>query len=517
MGSNLLKTKKDLGITNESPYFNVNGKKVFFFADPPHLLKATRNMLFKNKLVDSETKEFATWDLIRAAFYADNQSEKLLPRLNQKAIQLTDNRDKMRVSYAAKTLSGTMAYALQRLLNEERIVDDAGQAPYLLKIIRTTNSLFDVFNSSARFLKTNKKPFTMSNEQMSVLSNANDLFKKMEVHQKYGRATNPNKRLKTEMQTGKKVHVQFIQQWQNNINALPLLFKDLQNEYGVEELPTKRVNQDCIENFFGHVRAKGGNCHRPNAMQFGYAFKKLVVTSMLTVSVGTNCEADFCNLIVGIQDRPENTAVLDPVTYKFVPDDVFFSKLRQWELHDEPNMILCGYFLRKLLEKHSCDECRDALVLNELTTNMVSKERECNTTLIWPTTSFARYVNVLTLCFDDHIMDNINEAKVVQRLTSILENIHFTNSPTCIDLQSAMPWFLKFFARTSIYFLLKEWKKDVTADKKLKCLSLRHFKDVPDTFDDVEYLEEELFEVNDDDEDEYELISIVDDFEDEPF
>lgn len=45
--------------------------------------------------------------------------------------------------------------------------------------------------------------------------------------------------------------------------------QNLQSEYGVEDLPTKRVNQDCIENFFENVRSKGGNCTDVTIMEDG--------------------------------------------------------------------------------------------------------------------------------------------------------------------------------------------------------------------------------------------------------
>lgn len=44
-GSNFLNLAMVLGICEERPYFNVNGKEGFFFNDCPHLLKNSRNCL----------------------------------------------------------------------------------------------------------------------------------------------------------------------------------------------------------------------------------------------------------------------------------------------------------------------------------------------------------------------------------------------------------------------------------------------------------------------------------------
>lgn len=223
MGSNLLKTKKYLEVTHERPYFDLNGKRIFFFADPPHLIKATRNNVFKNKLVDVQTKEFCNWDLIRSAFYADNQSEKLLPRITQKAIDLPDNRDKMRVKYAAKTLSGSMAYAIQRMLREGRIADTEDQAPYLLRVIRTTNGLFDVFNSDTRFIKLNKQPFRKSKEQLDILSEGKALFSQMEVQRRVDKPSKSSqKRLK--QKTRRTKNYTFNLSNNGKTTSLPCLF-----------------------------------------------------------------------------------------------------------------------------------------------------------------------------------------------------------------------------------------------------------------------------------------------------
>lgn len=91
MGSNLLKTKKNLGITNESSYFNVNGEQIFFFADSPHLRKATRNMLFKNKLVDSATKDSSTWNLIRPENQQATYPLNLSPQFDPEFFEIETN------------------------------------------------------------------------------------------------------------------------------------------------------------------------------------------------------------------------------------------------------------------------------------------------------------------------------------------------------------------------------------------------------------------------------------------
>lgn len=101
----------------------------------------------------------------------------------------------MRVGYAAKTISGSMGYAIGRMLSEGRIVDEKNQAPYLLKVIRVSNSLFDVFNSAARFHKLNKKPFTAADYQINILEEGKELFSNMEVYQRLDQPPSQSRRI----------------------------------------------------------------------------------------------------------------------------------------------------------------------------------------------------------------------------------------------------------------------------------------------------------------------------------
>lgn len=48
MGPNFLKFSKDVHVNSTRPFFFLNNKKVIYIFDPPHILKATRNMFFQH-------------------------------------------------------------------------------------------------------------------------------------------------------------------------------------------------------------------------------------------------------------------------------------------------------------------------------------------------------------------------------------------------------------------------------------------------------------------------------------
>ena len=64
--------------------------------------------------------------------------------------------------------------------------------------------------------------------------------------------------------------------WQMNIHALLALWQTLHTQYNVKFLLTSRLNQDCVENLFSVIRAKGGPRDNPDAGQFRAAFAQVI-------------------------------------------------------------------------------------------------------------------------------------------------------------------------------------------------------------------------------------------------
>ena len=57
-------------------------------------------------------------------------------------------------------------------------------------------------------------------------------------------------------------------------------------------LLTGRLNQDCIENFFSQVRAKGGHRFNPSAREFRFAYRSLCSNMILASIPSANCSFD---------------------------------------------------------------------------------------------------------------------------------------------------------------------------------------------------------------------------------
>ena len=77
-----------------------------------------------------------------------------------------------------------------------------------------------------------------------------------------------------------------------NSNAVMAMHADLVVGGPLTFLMTGRINQDCIENFFSQIRAKGGHRFNPSAKEFRYAYRNICSTFILAAIPSSNCAYD---------------------------------------------------------------------------------------------------------------------------------------------------------------------------------------------------------------------------------
>ena len=87
------------------------------------------------------------------------------------------------------------------------------------------------------------------------------------------------------------VHIHCLEGWLINLASLRALWQDLQS-YEVNYLLTRRLNQDCLENLFGKLRIRVGNCDHRNAYNFMITLKSVVNNNLLQAPFSGNCEID---------------------------------------------------------------------------------------------------------------------------------------------------------------------------------------------------------------------------------
>lgn len=83
--------------------------------------------------------------------------------------------------------------------------------------------------------------------------------------------------------------------WQIRIQAICQLWDDLSKNYNFQYLLTRRLQQDPLENIFGHIRQKQGCNTNPNVTQFICGLKHICITKLFKLSEYGNVEDDECD------------------------------------------------------------------------------------------------------------------------------------------------------------------------------------------------------------------------------
>lgn len=470
MGSNFTSLAKRLNVTPEKSYFEVEGRKIYYIFDPPHLLKATRNNMFNNNFFIGEKQ--TDWRYIQM-FYDEDSSEtfRLAPNLTQKHMQPKAFK-KMNVKLAAQVLSARVAAGMTTYMKFKKIPPEAA---FTIEVIAKFDNLFDIFNCfTHNSPKAFRTPFKGEQFKIDFLLETSEYIKNINVVSK------------SKLDKDLTNTVSFLDGWRISISSLIGLWNDLKDE-GFSYILTRRLNQDPLENFFGTIRQQGGNSVNPTPVQFTRAFKKLFLMSFLQHSgAGGNCEEDFDELLVNIKEMGDDTAsnmdMIEEVDDEYDEDkETIQNELNEMKMsvndYNEVDLIkhnglsyVAGYFAMKILLKHKCSYCtsqiRSDFNQNDETQHYLNVRQyeglSSEQGLIPPSADWVKYISELEEIFHENFLTNMQKPRVL--LTILMKMINkpaFTNCKTFPKL-----YFLKFFIRVRIYFTLKFINQSLHSNQK---------------------------------------------------
>ena len=212
-------------------------------------------------------------------------------------------------------------------------------AAVLLKL----NDVFDILNSSRSSDPCRKKrafSATTEQEHVRILKDGRDWIGRWRV-----------------ADGGKVDSLTGLQLTINAVLKIWSLLKDV-----VKFMCTRRLNQDCLENFFGCIRQLNGQNDHPNPTQFRHAYRKCSMNNLLKSSDSGNCEPDADTLLAvatTVASRPNR-----PVTQAkvhFSPDSVTVPP-HELDFATENVLTYVGGFLAHKEEgQHTCGQCAAAL------------------------------------------------------------------------------------------------------------------------------------------------------------
>ena len=263
-----------LNVSSTTPYVKVNDEKVFFFYDTPHLLKSTRNTLTKYDI--QVGSDIARWRHVVNFYDSDKVHPiRIAPKLTDSHID-SNNFEKMKVKYATQILSRTVASGLYTYATLGGLPQEAtATATFVYKM----NELFDVFNSSVRnHYRPRKCAINAFNGNLNFLNDMKAWIESWKI-------------------IGTNRQIPSVKGWLLNIASLQALWEDVSSTYNLEYLLTRRINQDCLENFFCCIRKSGGNNYTPNVLQMKSGMKNIVCNNILSDAYNGNCSDDVTPLI----------------------------------------------------------------------------------------------------------------------------------------------------------------------------------------------------------------------------
>lgn len=360
LGSNFKKFADQLNVTHETPYFNVGDNEIVFMFDPNHLLKATRNNFFKYRF-KSGTKVAEKIHFQNFYKYDKSSHDRLAPKLTE--VHMNPNKfQKMKVKFAAQTFSHTVVAGMGTLISCQQLPNTAIDT---INFIDSMDKLFDIFNSQPMSRDISNKegendynvkryclPFTKSDFQIDFLNSMEEYFQNLQL-QNFSALQN------IWVNINECFNVKFINAWLISIAGLKRLYHNLsKTNSSLLKLYTYRLNQDCLEKFFGNIRNQNRNCINPTCIQFQRTFKKLFCLNYLEYNEDANCIQDFDEVLTSLGDIPayelktlfpEKNPVVIPLSICDTDNYKSLNIPKQNAL-----TYICDYLISQCLKKHEC-------------------------------------------------------------------------------------------------------------------------------------------------------------------
>jgi hypothetical protein len=339
MGANFTELSKLLEVTEDNSEVSIGGKELLFYFDPSHLIKATRNNLMKNEIYWGDNS--TSWKYIEDC--DKQQKNRLAPKLTEHHIH-PNNFEKMRVKYAVHVISATVASALETYIHLNALPETASST---VEFISRFDKLFDISlfdnSSSVSSTKWYNKAFKGEEEQINFLQDMLLFLNNLQLRRANKKTVNN--------------YVKFIKCWKISINSLMQLWNNLKQE-GFKFLYTRRISQDCLENFFGSICQQNGNSINPTAVQFRRSFRKLFLLTYIHTK-HMNCCDDFAVMLTSLSDfndsKPRALIISETNSQAF--------QVSNCDYHEKPLpeqnafKYVCGYLIHKCLKIHTCNIC----------------------------------------------------------------------------------------------------------------------------------------------------------------
>ena len=450
--------EKHLCVTSDKPYFVHDGTKIFIMYDPPHLIKNVRNNFKKHGFTID--KDLISWKHVEEFFHADSSKPiRLAPRLTKTHLDLPPFTP-MRVKLATQVLSHSVASGMAFLAQWGIIPDEA---KHTSDFIEQMDQLFNCFNSMT---------LTSKSYMRHAISSSSGHVEHLKQKLTWLKKVKSNSKRVPPCLSG----------WEMTINAVLMLWEMIHSDYGVKFLLTNRLNQDCVENLFSIIRAKGAQRDNPDASQFRAALRQAMVDTVMVPIKTSNCEADvdkfICNLDNFKNAKPaaiqnsSTTSIYDelPFNVKSILSVCKLPETNEGLSNQETNVLayISGYIIKKLQLK-ICDGCFQKIVspINEDDPNHQFIAKKSYVNLKAPSKMLLGIVELLELKYrkviDMYFHSSSVKAALIQNLSTV-EKLNSLHCQTCC----AHKLVLHLMLNIRLHHTIRQANRNLKANKDRK-------------------------------------------------
>ena len=246
----------------------------------------------------------------------------------------------MKVSVAAQTLSSSVAAGIMYLqsLKLKQFENSQDTAEFIL----TINNLFDMLNSKSKYGKNYRSPLKQENldETQHFLNDTIDYLTKLKDNNGIKLVDGPRKT--------------FIVGFVLSSKSILAIARNLltRNYNQFKYVLTYRFSQDQLEMFFSKIRSRFGWNNNPNALQFKWALRALLLKNQVSPSTNANCS------VIEEGKLAEEVNSIDSKVASYLNTSAI------WQ--DDVMEYIGGYIAKKISKCLKCAECAAALAMEDV-------------------------------------------------------------------------------------------------------------------------------------------------------
>lgn len=411
---------------SDKPFFarpNKTDENIFVIFDPPHMLKLVRKYFSESQLYyrDNELR----WDLlVKLATKQDTDNFEMGNKLTMRHINWKQT--PMVVKLAVQTMSNSVADSIEQCIDDK--YDDFIGSEATVKFIRLHNNVFDFQNYGvgkkddehfkSLVCESNLDKFVaLGNEYKEFISN-------MTIDEIRGK----NKRVINKKVLNSRSSMGFFGFWHNISSALGIYENYVRNG-PLEHFSNFQFGQDHLETFFSLMRSRQGANNNPNAKQFEYAYRKLLICTPNLSSRSTNCIIDGTDLLTvssaqkpaqqqathQMQPQIEFSSAIDRIHSEFNYDELINFQMDEYDQHI--HAYLASTVEKNIMKrmkartKSGCIDCLGVFAENSKVYDSFLDKKSKSTHVVQPCSST---VNILIVC-----------SSIMKHLQTLISYINF--------------------------------------------------------------------------------------------